>query len=119
MPRLGGLAAFLDGRGKDLPTGEKLVARFRPFLAALVASDLSPRTIQRHVDNLWALGGEIIRDLNEDPSLRRKSMDQILDARIDDEGGPLVYAMESEEPLQRSLDSTCRKLYRFLRQSSR
>jgi len=56
------------------------------------------------VDNLWALGGEIIRDLNQDPSLRRKDK-SILDNRIDEEGGPLVYAMESEEPLQRSLDS--------------
>ena len=105
------------GSEKDLPPGEKLVARFRPFLEDLVASDLSPKTIQRHIDNLWALGGEIIRDLNENPSLRRKRIEQILDDRIDDEGGPLVYAMESEEPLQRSLDSTCRKLHRFLSQS--
>ena len=78
------------GWEKDLPSGEKLVACSRPFLEALVASDRSPKTIQRHVDNLWALGGEIIRDLSENPSLRRKSIDQILDDRIDDEGGPLV-----------------------------
>ncbi len=107
------------GWEKDLPAGQQVVACFRPFLKDLVASDLSSKTIQRHVDNLWALGGEIIRDLNENPSLRRKSIEQILDDRIDDEGGPLVYALESEEPLQRSLDSTCRKLYRFLRQSPR
>ena len=102
------------GLEKDLRPGEKLVACFRPFLEALAASDLSPTTIQKHVDNLWALGGEIIRDLNETPSLRRKSIEQILADRIDDEGGPLVYALESEESLQRSLDSTCRKLHRFL-----
>jgi hypothetical protein len=107
------------GWEKDVPPGEKLVARLRPFLEALVVSGLSPKTIQRHVDNLWALGGDIIRDLNENPSLRKKSIKQILDDRIDDEGGPLVYAMESEEPLQRSFDSTCRKLHRFLSQSSR
>ena len=57
------------GLEKDLPPGEQLVACFRPFLEWLVASDLSPKTIQKHVDNLWALGGEIIRDLHEDPSL--------------------------------------------------
>jgi hypothetical protein len=84
-----------------------------------MVSDLSPKTIRRHVDNLWALGGEIIRDLNEDPSLRKKSIEQILDDRIDEEGGPLVYALESEEPLQRSLDSTCRRLHRFLSQKRR
>jgi len=107
------------GWEKDVPPGEELVAYFRPFLEDLVASDLSPKTIQKHVDNLWALGGEIIRDLNENPSLRRKSIDQILNDRIDEEGGPLVHALESEELLQRSFDSTCRRLYRFLRQSPR
>ena len=107
------------GMEKDLPPGEKLVACFQPFLEGLVASDLSPKTIQKHVDNLWALGGAIIRDLHEDPSLRRKPIEQILADRIDDEGGPLVYAMESEEDQQRAFDSTCRKLHRFLSQSSR
>jgi hypothetical protein len=102
------------GLEKDLPPGEKLVACFRPFLEALAASDLSPKVIQKHVDNLWSLGGEIIRNLNETPSLKKQSIEQILADRIDDEGGPLVYAMESEESLQRSLDSTCRKLHRFL-----
>lgn len=101
------------GLEKDLPPGEKLVACFRPFLEHLVGSDLSPKTIQKHVDNLWALGGEIIRELHEDPALRRKDIERVLDARINEEGGPLVYAMESEEPLQRSLDSTCRRLYYF------
>jgi hypothetical protein len=107
------------GVEKDLPPGEKLVACFRPFLDGLVASDLSPKTIQKHVDNLWALGGEIIRDLHENPSLRRKSIEQILGDRIDDEGGPLIYPMESEEDQQRSFDSTCKKLHRFLGQSPR
>ena len=107
------------GWEKDLPPGEKLVASFRPFLEALVASDLSPKTIQKHVDNLWALGGAIIRDLNQNPSRRRKTIEQILDDRIDDEGGPLVYALESEESQQRSFDSKCRKLYRFLSPSAR
>ena len=107
------------GMEKDLSLGEKLVACFRPFLEELVASDLSPKTIQKHVDNLWALGGEIIRDLHENPSLRRKDIEQILADRIDDEGGPLVYAMESEEDLQRSFDSTCKKLHRFFSQSPR
>jgi len=104
------------GEEKDILPGEALVACFRPFLEALAASDLSPKIIQKHVDNLWALGGEIIRALNETPSLRRKSIEAILDDWIDEEGGPLVYALEWEEPQQRSLDSTCRKLHRFLRQ---
>jgi len=107
------------GMEKDLPPGEKLMACFRPFLEELVATDLSPKTIQKHVDNLWALGGEIIRDLHEDPSLRKKTIEQILADRIDEEGGPLVYTMESDENQQRSFDATCKKLHRFLSQSPR
>ena len=106
------------GLEKDLPPGKKLVACLRPFLEQLVVSDLSPKTIQKHIDNLWTLGGQIIRDLHDDPSLRKKSMKQILVDRIDNEGGPLVYAMESEEQQQRSFDSTCKKLHRFLRPNS-
>jgi hypothetical protein len=44
------------GLEKDLPPGEQLVAYFRPFLEDLVASDLSPKTIQKHVDYLAVRG---------------------------------------------------------------
>ena len=63
---------------KDLPLGDQLVALFRPFVENLAASNLSPKTIQKHVDNLWALGGEFIRDLHNDPTLRRRPVDQVL-----------------------------------------
>jgi len=104
------------GWEKDLPPGEKLAACFRPFLEYLVTcADLSPKTIQKHVDNLWALGGEIIRDLNENPPLRRKTIKQILFDVIDGDGGPPICGVSSEQQ-QRSFDSTCRKFLRFLGQ---
>ena len=82
---------------------------FRPFLEYLVTcADLSPKTIQKDVDNLWALGGEIIRDLNKNPPLRRKNIKQILLDVIDGDGGPLIYGVTSEQQ-QRSFDATCRK----------
>ncbi len=50
------------GSEKDLLPDQKLVARFRQFFEYRVAcADLSPKTIQKHVDNLWALGGGIIQ----------------------------------------------------------
>ena len=79
------------GLEKDVPPGEKLVACFRPFLEHLASTSLSRKTIRKHVDNLWVLGGEIIRDLHEDPSLRRKDVGKILCDVIDDEGGPLIH----------------------------
>ena len=85
---------------------------FRPFLESLVSSELSPKTIQQHVDNVWLLGGEIIRDLNQDPSLCKVPADRLLHRVIGEDGGPLIHNGSEEE--QSSLDSTCRKLHRFL-----
>jgi hypothetical protein len=78
------------GWEKDLPPGKKLVACFGPFREYLVSSDLAPKTIQKHVDNVWALGGEIIRDLNETLSLRKAPVGRLLFDLIED-GGPLLY----------------------------
>ena len=100
------------GLEKDVPPGEELVACFRPFLEHLVSSDLSPKTIRNHVDNLWVLGGEIIRDLHYDPSLRKQPMERILQDVIGADGGPLIHNGSEEE--QRSLDSTCRRLHRHI-----
>ena len=82
------------GWEKDLPPGEKLVACFRPFLEDLVASDRSPKTIQKHTDILWTLGGQSSGTSTKTFS-EKESIEQILDDRIDHEGGPLVYALES------------------------
>jgi hypothetical protein len=97
--------------GKDLPPGEKIVICFRPFLEYLVSSDLSPQTIQKRFDNLWVLGGEIIRDLNQTPSLRTVLVEKLVADQVED-GGPLLYHSDSEEQ-QRSFESTCRKFRRF------
>ena len=105
------------GLEKDLPPGEALVACFRPFIKHLASSGLAPRTIRRHVGNLWLLGGEIIRDLNYDASLRKKTAEQLLRHAVYDDGGPLIHNGSEED--QRSLDATCRKLHRFLTQSQR
>ena len=105
------------GEKKDLPPGRRLVECFMPFLLELAASGLSKKTIQRHVDNLWILGGEIIRDLNEDPSLRKVAAERLIPMVIHPHGGPLIHNGWEDE--QRSFDSTCRKFHRFLTQSQR
>src|SRR3984893_1353396 len=104
------------GLEKDLPPGEQLLALFRPFLEQLAASDLLPKTIQKHVDNMWALGGEFIRDLHSDSSLRKKPAELVLRQMIE-YGGPLLY--HGGEDQQRSFDSTCRKFRRFLSDTAR
>ncbi len=102
---------------EDLSLGEKMVAYFRPFIEHLIGLNLSGKTIHKHVDNLWILGGEIIRDLNETPSLRKVPTEALV-FDVVKEGGPLLYRCDSEEQ-QRSFESTCRKFRRFLEQQPR
>jgi hypothetical protein len=105
------------GFPKDVPPGEKIVACFRPFLTHLIQLQLSRKTLRKHVNNLWVLGGEIIRKLNDTPSLRKVSIDDLVFDVVED-GGPLPYGCDSEEE-GRSFESTCRKLRRFLEQQAR
>src|ERR1700684_2874264 len=105
------------GLEKDLPPGEQLGACFRPFIEHLASSSLSPKTIRRHVDNLWLLGGEIIRDLNYDTSQRKVAVHKLLRDAIGDGAAPRTHT--GSEASQYSLDSPCRKLHRFLSQPQR
>jgi hypothetical protein len=99
---------------RDIAPGEQMVECFKPFLRHLLSSNLSGKTLRKHRDNLWQLGGEIISKLHESPRLRKRPMAQVVFAALDDEGGPLISHSPSEEQ-QRSFDSTCRKLHRFLK----
>ena len=103
------------GLEKDLLPGHQLVTIFRPFLEHLAESTLSRKTIQKHVDNMWALGGEFIRDLHNNPSMRNRPVRQVLFKMIEC-AGPLLY--HGGEDQQSSFDSTCRKFRRFLAETA-
>ena len=62
----------------DLLPGQQIVAYFQPFLVHLSHQRLSRRTIGKHVNNLWVLGGEIIRDLHETPALRKAPVERLI-----------------------------------------
>ena len=101
------------GEARDVVPGEQIVAVFTPFLLDLLAQGLSRKTRNLHRDNLWLLGGEIIRDINETPKLRRRSARELVMHAVADDEGPLIHGGASEQA-QRSFDSTCKKLNRFL-----
>ena len=97
---------------RDLVPGEQIVAVFKPFLLHLLIQGLSRKTLHLHRDNLWMLGGEMIRELHETPRLRKRSAKGLVSAAVDGGEGPLLHGGSEQE--QRSFDSTCKKLYRFL-----
>ena len=101
------------GEGRDVIPGEQIVAVFTPFLLDLLAQGLTRKTRNLHRDNLWLLGGEIIRDINESPKLRKRAVKELILEAVANDDGPLIHGGFSEQE-QRSFDSTCKKLNRFL-----
>jgi len=97
----------------DITVGKHIVECFKPFLVDLIEQGLATRTLQRHRDHLWMLGGEIIRRLHEEPSLRRTPIKTIVLQLVDDECGPLIWPSITEAQ-QNAFDATCRKLHQFL-----
>jgi len=87
-----------------------------PFLLHLL-DRLAKTTVRRHRDNLWLLGGELIRRRYDDDALARQDIQGALQQLVDDDRGPLMWPRITE-PEQDSLDATCRKLKRFMRDSA-
>ena len=112
-PDLATWAASWCGEERDVIPGGQIVAVFTPFLLDLLAQGLSRKTRNLHRDNLWLLGGEIIRDINETPKLRKRPVGALIREVIANDEGPLIHGGFSEQE-QRSFDSTCKKLNRFL-----
>ena len=92
--------------------GQRIVEFFKPFLLHLRAQGLASKTVRRHYDNLWMLGGEVIRRRQEQSHLRRLPVEKVTFALLEEDGGPLIWPRITESE-QDSFDATCRKLYRF------
>ena len=103
----------------DRVIANNLLALFVPFITALIQSELSVKTIKRHMGNLALLGSEIIRNLNAgDEKYRKLKPKPLLLKYIDAEEGPLLYHLDpnesADEAHQKSFDATCCKLCRFI-----
>jgi hypothetical protein len=101
------------GNKRDIPYGQGIIEVFRPFIQTLLASRLSEKTIKHHLENLWLLGGEIIRDVHMNKDYENISPLESLREAVELDGGPFCRHLRSESEIK-SFDATCRKLHRFL-----
>jgi len=104
----------------DILNGQQIVQVLMPFLLHLLHlldQRLAKATFRRHRDNLWMLGGELIRCRYDDDELAKPHVKDALRQLTRDDGGPLMWPRITESE-QDSLDTTCRKLNRFLRESA-
>ncbi len=101
---------------EDEPVGRRLAAALQLFMTHLQHQGLSSRTLRRHLDNLWLIGGEIIRRLHDDPARRDNPPHALLLEAIADGEAPLVRDLTEEQ--QAALDATARKLLKFVTASN-
>jgi hypothetical protein len=100
------------GLDEDEEPGRRLLAELRPFIMHLIDRGLAAKTVRRHLDNLWAIGGEVIRRFNFEPELRQESARRLLLDAVDFGEAPLLP--HATEAGQHSADATARKLFKFL-----
>jgi hypothetical protein len=105
------------GIPKDIAYGKGILEIYKPFVEELLSRH-NLNTVKRHLDNLWLLGGELIRAINMDPEDREKTPMELLLGNIDETGGPYCRHMDSEEQM-RSYEATCKKLFKFILERKR
>jgi hypothetical protein len=100
----------------DVAVGKMILnSAFIPFIDFLISKKLTKKTIKKHIDNIWLLGGEIAERVNNDESLRDKDGLTLVNLFVDDSGGPYSKHLDSEIEMN-SFDSTCRKLFKYFNQ---
>jgi len=98
---------------EEIQLGNQILEAMLPFLESIVAEGRSETTLRRHFGNLWMLGGEIIDGYEPYSPEGIESGSDIVLKFIEYDGGPLL-GHHAEEEEQRSFDSSCKKLYKFL-----
>jgi len=100
------------GFPSDIAYGKRLIEIMWPFVEELTSAGYTKKTIKRHYDNLWVLGGHIIGEINYYEELAKQEPVKLLIKNIQYNEGPLIHDLSEAE--QKSFDSTCRKFYKYL-----
>ena len=99
---------------KDISYGRKIIEIFERFILEMMKKGYAEKTVKRHIDNLWLLGGELIREINMYDQDREKDPLTLIQENIGSDGGPYCRHIDSEYELN-SFDATCRKLHKYLK----
>jgi len=101
-----------SGDPKDIPYGQAILDIMRDFVVSMIERGLKEKTIRKHMDNLWVLGGEIIRNVSLYDEYNIPPAEYLRQS-VGETGGPFCRHIHSKHA-QASFDATCRKFHRFL-----
>jgi len=96
---------------RELELSSDLLQVFLDFWAAENLTSASKSTRSRYLGSLHALGGYLVARGIEEEHLHKDAHELLMET-IDLEEGPLIHY--DHERWQAELDTTCRRLYRYL-----
>lgn len=97
----------------DVKIGKAIVEEFKKFLIYKIKQGRAKSTINTHQRYLWALGGELISQLNYDETERALSARELILEYVDYSGGP-YWRHAYDEADHDKFDSVCRQLFKFM-----
>ncbi len=97
----------------DIKIGHDIVEQFKPFIINLIVKNLSKKTVKSYRDYLWVLGGELIRQINDDESERRLPARELILKHVGNYGGP-YWRHACNELDEAKYNSVCKKFFKFI-----
>jgi hypothetical protein len=97
----------------DVKMGQAINKYFKLFLLDKIDNGISKKTIKIYANYLWVLGGELIRQINDDDDERSLSAKDLILKYVDDGGGPYWRHAVNEND-HAKYDSVCKQLFKFI-----
>lgn len=104
------------GIEEDLAYGRKLLSWFANFLQALYDEGMSRKSFARYRDNLWLLGGTIIREVSLYEEYQDDPLEKLAESVADDGILPDHYDQMTQAEL-RAFERMCRRFEKYLGES--
>ena len=103
------------GVEEDLDYGRKLLPWFADFLQALYVEGLSRKTFAQYRDNLWLLGGTIIREVSLYEEYQVDPLVKLRESVADDGILPDHYDQMTQAELN-AFERMCRRFEKYFRE---
>jgi len=104
------------GVEEDLAYGRKFLPCFSDFLQALYDEGMSRKTFRQYRDNLWLLGGTIIRKVSWDEGYQDDPLEKLAESVADNGILPDHYDQMTQAEL-RAFERMCRRFEKYLGES--
>jgi len=101
------------GEEIDVKIGHAIIEQFKPFIVYLIDKELSKKTIKTYLSYLAALGGELIRQVNDNSKERKLSARELILEHVNTAGGPYWRHAYNEQDYLK-YHSVCKKLFKFM-----